>query len=164
MFPGGHTDAVDLGIGFEESGYAVADVGNRLLVPAVVRNAVFIFSAEGVDVPMEDVDLDAMIFGIIEDLLPERDLVVQGNLLHDLGIGWIEDVQLIPVAVAFLINGLFQNMHIVVVRLGILGQLDDARIGMGCPECQDVIAVADHGIEELLPELPLPHYGDVLMG
>ena len=119
-------------------------------------------SAPGEDVPGEEIDPNAPVGGVLHDPAPELDLLVNGHALHHLVVGEHGRADHVAARKAEGVIELGAGAPDIVQRdLGKLRHLDQRREGMKAPEREHVVAVACHRVEELRPELALPHHGDV---
>src|SRR6185312_15170819 len=82
----GDSDPRQQWIGFDRLAHARPEISNRRGIVAILAQAVLALGPPYKDIPGKPVDLDASIAGVLHDLAPEADLLVDGHLPDDLDV------------------------------------------------------------------------------
>ena len=162
VLSGRDADAGEQRIGEDQLADAGAEVVDGLQVGLVGGDAVLPLGAEGEDVPGEQVHANAPVRGVLHDLAPEPDLVLDRHRPNGLEVG--ESLRAHHVIAAVRIGFVQADRGALDVgerHVGILGHFHHRREGVEAPQREHVVAVARHLVEELAPEVERPHLGDV---
>ena len=104
-------------------------------------------------------------FGVLHDLPPEPDLLVDGHFFDNLDVAQVERLSL-GAAVhveAEVHSALFLPPDVIERHVGKFRHFDDGRERVEVPQREHVVALAHHFIEVLVPEVHAPHLGNVVL-
>ncbi len=164
VFAGRDADACEEGIGEEGLADAFSEVvdGDRIFL--VVGDSVLAFGTPGEDVPCVQVDSDAAVVGVLHHVLPEFHFFFDGHFFE--GFEMFELCGADHVVTRESVGGVEGKRGAHDVGKGDVGILGDFNHGgewVKVPKGEGIEALSGHFIEEFVPEIEAPHFGDVLL-
>ena len=153
----------NLRVGQQCLAHALSHIINGDGVGLILRYAVFSGRAKSEDVPVKQINFNPAILRVLEYPLPMRDFFFDGDLFHQLQGARLVKIHILPLVFIVRINIHADAINIVQRHFGIVLQLNDGRIWMGCPQAQHIVAIAREVVEIGLPEFKVPDRFNIVL-